>query len=341
MQTNIPLVSIVVPVYNTAKYVAECVESILSQTFADYEAILVDDGSTDDSPTLLDSLATRDPRLRVVHQPNGGVTAARRKGVEEALGQWIYFIDADDRPTPDGLDALVQRARQDSEVDIVEGCATTFDDEKLLAPTPALCRTTHAEVAHPDAISFVKGIYTDGTLSEASGSVWGKLIRREKILETNALDIPRRFTNGEDILMLMLLSRRLRKHVMVEKDVYLYRVNLAQSASSNRLTATYWCDWLEFAWTNVFSSRLSHWQEPWEDICREVFHRLAHTGLVRRSTDLTPFFYLNVLPYLTASKGKIHSSTDRRYLAALSKQPPLQTFLLKLLDILFYLKNHH
>ena len=79
-----PLVSIIVPVYNVEAYLSRCLESIAAQTFRDFECILVDDGSTDSSPALCDEWAQRDPRFRVLHQKNGGISAARNSGMDAA-----------------------------------------------------------------------------------------------------------------------------------------------------------------------------------------------------------------------------------------------------------------
>lgn len=91
-----PKLSVIVPVYNTEKYLRDCIKSILAQTFTDFELILVDDGSTDASGAICDEYGHKDGRIAVIHQPNGGVTAARKRGVEAAVGEYISFIDSDD-----------------------------------------------------------------------------------------------------------------------------------------------------------------------------------------------------------------------------------------------------
>lgn len=91
-----PLISIIVPVYNVEKYLSRCIDSILSQTFFDFEILLIDDGSTDGSPIICDKYANKDSRVRVFHKKNGGVSSARNMGLEYALGEWITFVDSDD-----------------------------------------------------------------------------------------------------------------------------------------------------------------------------------------------------------------------------------------------------
>lgn len=91
-----PKLSVIVPVYNTEKYIRECIDSILAQTFTDFELILVDDGSTDSSGAICDEYAIKDERIQVIHQENGGITVARKSGVRVAQGEYVTFVDSDD-----------------------------------------------------------------------------------------------------------------------------------------------------------------------------------------------------------------------------------------------------
>lgn len=89
-------ISVIVPVYNTEKYLHRCVDSILAQTFTDFELLLIDDGSTDSSGAICDEYAQKDSRVRVFHKENGGVSSARNLGIKNARGEWITFCDSDD-----------------------------------------------------------------------------------------------------------------------------------------------------------------------------------------------------------------------------------------------------
>lgn len=102
--------SIVIPVYRVESTIDRCVQSVVSQTFCDFEVILVDDGSPDRSPTLCDLWAQRDGRITVVHQPNGGLSAARNAGIERARGEYITFIDSDDYIADDTLQQVMDVA---------------------------------------------------------------------------------------------------------------------------------------------------------------------------------------------------------------------------------------
>ncbi len=100
------LISIIVPVYNSEKYINRCINSIKSQSYADWECILVDDGSSDNSLSILQQFADIDRRFKVFHQNNAGAGAARNFGIERALGSYVVFVDSDDMIKPDYLETL-------------------------------------------------------------------------------------------------------------------------------------------------------------------------------------------------------------------------------------------
>lgn len=98
--------AIIVPIYNAAPYLRRCIDSILSQSFTDYELLLIDDGSKDGSGSICDEYAAKDSRIRVFHKENGGVSSARNLGLDNAQGEWIYFVDADDEVLPEALQTI-------------------------------------------------------------------------------------------------------------------------------------------------------------------------------------------------------------------------------------------
>lgn len=102
----------IVPVYKVEKYLKECIDSILNQTFTDFELILVDDGSPDRCPQMCDEAAKQDDRIQVIHQKNGGLSAARNTGIEAARGEWLGFVDSDDFVAPDFYEKLLTAAKE-------------------------------------------------------------------------------------------------------------------------------------------------------------------------------------------------------------------------------------
>src|SRR3954447_22785622 len=106
-----PVLSVVVPVYNVAPYLVDCLDSLLAQTLTNLEVIAVDDGSTDGCPEILAGYAARDPRVRILTQPNAGQGAARNRGVASARGELLTFVDSDDVVPRRALKAMVRTLR--------------------------------------------------------------------------------------------------------------------------------------------------------------------------------------------------------------------------------------
>lgn len=113
MKEQKPAVSIIVPVYRVEAYLQKCVDSILHQTLQDWELILVDDGSPDNCPAICDENARRDARIRVIHQKNAGLSAARNAGLDAARGDWVGFVDSDDWIAPEMYETMLRRVQQD------------------------------------------------------------------------------------------------------------------------------------------------------------------------------------------------------------------------------------
>lgn len=108
-----PKISVIVPVYNTEKYLDRCIQSILAQTYTDFELLLINDGSTDSSGAICDKYAKQDVRVRVFHKENGGVSSARNKGLDNAQGEWVSFVDSDDWLEIGALESLIKHADAD------------------------------------------------------------------------------------------------------------------------------------------------------------------------------------------------------------------------------------
>ena len=115
-----PLISIIVPIYNVEKYIYQCVDSILAQTYTNLEIILVDDGSPDNCPKICDDYAMHDARVKVIHKKNGGVSSARNKGIDLSSGELLTFLDADDQLPIDACEQMLEKLLQYN-ADIVAG----------------------------------------------------------------------------------------------------------------------------------------------------------------------------------------------------------------------------
>ena len=125
---NQPLVSVIIPVFNVEKYLNECIDSVISQTYKNIEIILVDDGSTDSSGKICDIYAENNSNIKVIHKENGGQSVARNTGLDLAIGKYVFFIDSDDIVLCDAVEKLLNTAEK-AKSDIVFFDAYSFLDE--------------------------------------------------------------------------------------------------------------------------------------------------------------------------------------------------------------------
>ena len=126
-----PKISVIVPVYKVEKYIHRCIDSILDQTFADFELVLVDDGSPDNCPAICDDYAAKDSRIRVVHKQNGGLSSARNAGVDIAVGEYILFCDSDDYVSPIWCETMLRCICEHPEAFVVSNLWKVVDGEEI------------------------------------------------------------------------------------------------------------------------------------------------------------------------------------------------------------------
>ena len=192
-----PIVSIIVPVYNAEQYLTKCVDSILHQNLNNIELILVDDGSQDQSPALCDAYASQDKRVRVVHQENAGAAAARNHGMELAQGTYIAFVDSDDWIDPDMYKTMVETAERDGSELVICDCKKEFDAESQLY-THEL-RGGYFDRTAMEKEYFPQLLMPDNMEYPVTISNWLLLIRREVIVK-NQLAFPEGMRFSEDLL---------------------------------------------------------------------------------------------------------------------------------------------
>lgn len=207
-----PLLSVVIPVYNVERYIAECLESLLSQSFLDYEAILVDDGSTDLSVRIGQRYAAEDPRLRFVHQPNAGLGAARNRGVAEARGDFLAFLDSDDVLAPGAYETMMSTITRTGS-DLVVGTLKR-EHGAHLSITP-LMRQNHS--ARRERITLA-----DMPLMLADVFATNKIYRR-RFWDAAGLEFPRgiRYEDQPTLTRAFVSARRFD---VVPELVYLWRI---------------------------------------------------------------------------------------------------------------------
>ena len=209
----IPEISVIVPVYKVEPYLERCVKSILAQTFQDYEIILVDDGSPDTCPALCDQWTQRDPRIRVVHKENGGLSSARNAGMAVCQGNYISFVDSDDWIEPQMLEYLYGLLQAHPEAQIAQCEALVSRDERPFPPQP---QEEIRVFDRKDMMDYFFRIH-----GEASNTaVWNKLYTRQ-VLEGFSFVI----TLNEDVEASYEFFQRAEKMVVSNQRFYHYFVN--------------------------------------------------------------------------------------------------------------------
>ena len=237
-----PTISVIVPVYKAEAYLDRCVKSILAQTYTDFELILVDDGSPDNCPAMCDAWAEQDNRITVIHQANGGLSAARNAGIAASRGMYLCFVDSDDVIRADAL-SLLMEALIRKEADVVMGQLVRFteDDEpaELMAPRNGVAVTvlSGTEILH----SFFD---LDRSPSRFV-SACGKLFRRSLF---DGIDFPvgRLF---EDEFTTYRLYARSERIVLVEAPLYGYFDNYG--GITRNLTVEKRCDEYDAQWVRL------------------------------------------------------------------------------------------
>lgn len=140
-----PFLTIIIPCYNSELYLKDCLDSIRTQEFADFEVLMIDDGSNDRTGCIIDDFSVIDSRFKAIHQQNGGVSSARNAGLKAATGEWICFVDSDDTLKPDALNTLTNLA--DNESDIVFAGYEIFNNKPFNIPQPITSVKTNVELA--------------------------------------------------------------------------------------------------------------------------------------------------------------------------------------------------
>lgn len=205
MGSSKPKVSVIVPVFNSAKYLSECIDSIIVQTYENLEIILINDGSTDCSASVCDEYALKYPRIKVVHKENGGASSARNRGIEVATGEYIMFVDSDDTISVDMVNDLYEIA-EEYESDI---------SASLLKPAK---KEREGTIQKYDSTSAIVALLT----RRIDCSQCTKLYKASLFSNVR---FPEGVTN-EDIVFLIKIYSKIKRLTYVSKNYYFYRMNL-------------------------------------------------------------------------------------------------------------------
>lgn len=209
------LFSIVIPVYNAEKYLEESVNSILKQSFKDFELILVDDGSTDSSLDICEKLKERDKRIKVIHQENQKATKARINGVKLARGEYIYSVDADDYISENLLEKMKKNIDEYQSEMIIFRYQNVLKNGKVYKKIPK-----YVQEGFIPKKELYKKILEDSRFN----SLAIKIIKKDKI-NFNLLENLKSINNGDDLLLTMIFLENITKIYLVNDILYNYREN--------------------------------------------------------------------------------------------------------------------
>lgn len=214
------MISVIVPVYNLASVLSRCVDSILEQTFPDFELLLIDDGSTDGSAELCDQFQQRDVRIRAIHKRNGGVSSARNEGINAATGDCIAFIDGDDYVSPDYLEKLMLYDDEDLSIGSV---SYFYPDDKQVV----VARQETSRIEDVNAQNMLRW-YENGSLY----SIWTSMFRKS-IIDLNGIRFDMNTTRGEDTIFMIEYVEKCRTVRFTKAFVYYY-VQYGKGGSSSK-----------------------------------------------------------------------------------------------------------
>lgn len=217
------LISVIIPVYNAARYLRRCLDSLVGQTYRELEIICVDDGSKDDSGAILDEYAARDARIKVIHQENAGVSVARNNGLASARGEFVTFADADDWVEPSGYERAVGDFEDGVDVvcygSVVGGSAPVEEKEAM-----------QRYLNDDDESCKASKINVEG--GGMNGCVWNKMFRRS-VLDAFRVRFYEGIAYGEDVAFCYCVAGCARRVVFISDSIYHYEMHAASATGSS------------------------------------------------------------------------------------------------------------
>lgn len=219
-----PLFSIIVPIYNVEKYLCYCVDSIMSQSYKDFELLLVDDGSPDECGKICDNYAKKDERIRVIHKQNGGLVSARKIGVESAKGKYVAYVDGDDWVTEDWLEVLYSTVNNKFPDIVCFNAYKSVDGKSELLTTSNFIGEYDENDIKTQIIPSMlydnkRNFYHFGVVP----AVWAKVVKTEILKKNLCGDL--RITFGEDAACTYGCILEAKSFVGINNALYFYRQN--------------------------------------------------------------------------------------------------------------------
>jgi glycosyltransferase involved in cell wall biosynthesis len=294
MASVAPLLSIVVPAFNVGPYIRECVESLGEASSSDCELIVVNDGSTDDTPAVLDDLAAWAPWLKIIHTENQGLASARSRGLAAATGEYVWFVDSDDRIRP-GAIGVIRQILEAKQPDILQFDFERFYADGVRRPSQRCCS------APPGRLLDARVVGLSTLFKDRLFYMWLRVFRRNLFRNASLRHVEQRYF--EDIINTPYLFARARSFCFLDQVLLNYRQrdgSIIYSISSRTVTGM---------WTAVSASRQLLMEENALQYCDRSFTGfLAHVFLstsrdsVKRVADRNP---VELLGYVRQELNRI------------------------------------
>ena len=214
-----PKISVIIPVYNAESTLRRCVDSVLAQTFTDFECLLINDGSKDKSGAICDEYARKDSRVKVFHKENGGVSAARNVGLDNARGEWVTFVDSDDYYDLKALDIYLKYTRMSGDISIIRA---GYNSISALESTSISCNELSIFDCTGEVFSFIEN-------TRYYGFLWNSLFRKNEIANLRFDDT---INWSEDHIFSAMAVYNCKKIVFVPDIVYNHIIHVSDSLSS-------------------------------------------------------------------------------------------------------------
>lgn len=296
-----PLVSVIIPAYNAEDYISQCLSSVLSQTLSVIEVIVVDDGSTDRTASIVEELTHRDGRIRLIRQENQCAGVARNKGMEVAEGKYLYFLDADDWIEPDSLEKLCSSAESLGS-DIVVARSEGFDNQ-----TGETWLIDYALNGVPFDTLIRPSFYVDRLFQRFMGWPWDKLYRAEFIQSSGLLFQPLRTTNDAYFVFCSLMLAG--GVSCVDKVLFHHRANNQKSLEGTRSKS--WHCAIEAMW--AIAKKIA--EQPESTRLMESYNNwvlnYSYWSLNTLPADIADLYLEELAPALSAMPNGIESYVSR------------------------------
>ena len=223
---NNPHISIIIPIYNSEKYISECVDSIINQSYKDFELILVNDGSSDKSGLLCEQIALSDHRIKIYHKENGGAASARKYGVEKAKGEWILFSDSDDIMPNGAIEDLI--SKDNGNCELILG-TILYKRQRLFIYTENFETSINKS-------EYIKCLLDRKTYYGPCSKLY-----KRSLFDNIIWDTDKEIFQNEDLLMLITLTTKIQNPIIVSNNyVHYHCIEKEDSISTKQMSLTGW-----------------------------------------------------------------------------------------------------